>query len=143
MKKIILYIFISLVILFLSLIIAFFVLAKVHHKTVHQEMVQILNDEFNEKITFKDFSFSYLRYFPKIHLEVKELLVHSENKQILNAGDIDILLNLKGLWNKKIIIENILLTDVNFYIRIDSLGNKTQLFGGKRKNRNVLKIIPY
>jgi hypothetical protein len=102
-------------------------------------MVQILNDEFDEKITFKDFSFSYLRYFPQVHIEVTELNVHSENKQILNAGDIDILLNFKGLWTKKIIIENTLITDVNFYIRIDSLGNKTQLFGGKKKKSERTK----
>ena len=32
---------------------------------------------------------------------------------------------------------------MNFYIRIDSLGNKTQLFEEKRKNPNVLKNISY
>ena len=142
MKKVILYIFIVLTILVLSTIITFFILAKVHHRTVHQEMVQILNEEFEEKITFKDFSFSYLRYFPRIHLEIKELNVHSENKQILTAGDIDIFLNLKGFWTKKIILENINITDVNFYISVDSLGNKTHLFGEKKKKPERTKKHP-
>jgi hypothetical protein len=120
-------------VLVLSAIVAFYILSKLHHKSAHEQLVQILNEKFDEEITFNDFSFSYLREFPRVHLELKKVIVKDRNKEILNVGDLDILLNLRGLWNSKVNVEKLIISDAHIFNEVDSLGNKPHLFGGRNK----------
>jgi hypothetical protein len=64
---------------------------------------------------------------------LKEVNVKDGNKEILNIGNIDILLNLIGLWNSNVNVEKLIISDANIFNEIDSLGNKPHLFGGNKK----------
>jgi hypothetical protein len=145
MKKFFKYLSITFGALLLIATVTFCLLAKFHHQAAHERLVQILNEKFHEKITFKDFSFSYLREFPRVHIELKEVNVKDGNKEILNVGNIDILLNLIGLWNSNVNVEKLIISDANIFNEVDSLGNKPHLFGGNKKaetdtNRQIAEI---
>jgi uncharacterized protein involved in outer membrane biogenesis len=133
MKKFFKYLFITFGALLLIATVTLYLLAKFHHQAAHERLVQILNEKFHEKITFKDFSFSYLREFPRVHIELKEVNVKDGNKEILNIGNIDILLNLIGLWNSNVNVEKLIISDASIFNEVDSLGNKPHLFGGNKK----------
>ncbi|MCD4724920.1 MAG: AsmA family protein [Bacteroidales bacterium] len=112
--------------------ISLFVLSKIHYQAAHDEFVEFINQELDGEITFEDFSFSYLSKFPSVHIELDGVSVHDGNVEVLHIAKLDILLNLRKLWNKKLKIKKLLAEGLVLYSQIDSLGNKSRLF--TRKN---------
>ncbi|MCD4745096.1 MAG: AsmA family protein, partial [Bacteroidales bacterium] len=140
-----------LVVLFITPVILLFVLSKVHHQTAHDELVDFINREFDGKITFKDFSFSYLNHFPRVHLNLQDISIKDDTKEIAKIGNLDILLNLKRFWKKRLNIEGLTVNDGELHLITDSLGHKAHIFGSKKKssgsspgalliNANIIRI---
>ncbi len=134
----------SVSILIVAPILILVILSFTQQKSVHKELVQIINNEFDGKIQFRDFSFSYIRYFPKLHVGLKDVLIKDGEKDVLRIGKLSILLNSKKLWNKKIKINKLIIHDAELFSEIDSAGNKTRLFptgiGKSGNSQNPLTI---
>lgn len=127
---------IGLLLLVLSLIIALIVYSKTHHDTAHKKLVEIFNEELDGKVEFEDFNFSHLRSFPHVHLELIDITIHDSNSGVSKIGDLDVLLNMRKLWNKEIEIEKLIISDAYFVSEIDSLGNKPRIFSGEKKSKS-------
>jgi hypothetical protein len=111
-------------------VVSLFVFSKIHHQAAHDKFVEFINHELDGEITIENFSFSYLSKFPKVHVEVIGISVDDGKVEV---GKLDILLNLKKLWNRKLKIEKMLVEDLVLYSQIDSLGNKPHIFSNKNK----------
>jgi hypothetical protein len=113
-------------------ILAFSILARVQHKSVHHEFVSIINRTIGNDITFQDFSVSYLRSFPKISIRVKEAALQHDTHEAQRIGELEIRMNLMDFWRKKEIrLNDLIIRDGSFFSTVDSLGNKTRLFNKK------------
>ena len=153
MKKVIKLISLLVVILIAPVIILFG-LSLFHHKTVHNELVDFINKELDGKITFQEFSFSYLRHFPRVHINLRDISVKDDTTEIAKITNLDLLLNLKGFWGKKLKVERLTLNDGEIHLITDSLGHKPHIFGRKNKssstspgawlvNENNIKILNF
>ena len=129
-------ILIGLGLLIIAPFITLIILSKIHHQTAHRELVEILNQEFEEEITFQDFNYSYLKKFPHVHLELTDITIKDSNSGISTIGKIDILLDLESLWNNKLNIEKLVIRDAFLHSEVDSLGNKPKFLSGKKKSTN-------
>ena len=133
MKKKLLKFSIVIVLLFAIPAISLFVLSLVHSKAAHDEFVDIVNRELNGEITFKDFSFSYLKSFPDVHIQIEGVSVHTGKVDVIKVGKLDVLLNLKKLWRKQLKVEKLLISGANIFMEVDSLGNKQHILKKKKK----------
>jgi len=115
-------------------VISLFVFSKIHYQAAHDEFVRIINYELDGEITLEDFSFSYLSKFPDVHIEVKGVSVHDGNVEVIHINKLDILLNLKKLWNREMKIEKLLVGGLVFHSEVDSLGNKPRIFTNKNND---------
>jgi len=126
----------GLLFLVLTLTIVLFVLSKIHQNSAHKELVEIINEEFEGKVEFEDFNFSYLKSFPRVHLELINVTIHDSNGGISKFGDLDLLLNLRKLWKGEIEIEKLIISNASFVSEIDSLGNKPRIFSSEMKSKS-------
>ncbi|MCU0370316.1 MAG: AsmA family protein, partial [Bacteroidales bacterium] len=131
MKKILKIIIVSMVIVLLLLASGLFYFSIRHHHSAHEEVVAYLNKQFEGKVTFRDFSLSYLRRFPKLHVELMDVSVLEEEEEILKIGDLDLMLNLRSIWKKELKIDRVVLNDVTFFAVTDSLGRQPRLLASK------------
>ncbi len=131
MKKKFKILFFILLILVLVIFTGLFILSKIHHKSIHEKMVRFINDEFDGKVIFQDFSFSYLSHFPKANIRLTGISVWDDSKEVVKIGRLDISLNTFSLLRKKIELDNLVVKDAEFYSIIDSLGNKPRILAGK------------
>ncbi|NTV79253.1 MAG: AsmA family protein, partial [Clostridiales bacterium] len=132
MKKILFGILYTTFTIIVVLAISLYVFSKIQHHSVHNKIILAINKEFDEKISFKNYSFSYLSRFPRVHLKLKDVAALDNSKEILKIGELDVLLNLMSLWNKKVDIERLVISDASLILEIDSLGKKPHLFGGNK-----------
>ncbi len=98
-----------------------------HHTAVHRMVVEYLNREFGSQVTFRDFSLSYLRSFPRIHIELLDMKIYDGAAELLTIHDLDVMLNLRSLWRSEIEIERMVATDLVFNQLRDSLGGVKKL----------------
>lgn len=114
-------------------VLTLFVLAKIHHQTVHDEFVAFLNDEFGDNVQFKNLKLSYLHSFPNARISLDDVVLKDDSIIISTIGEVNLSLNPFKLIQKKIELKNLLIRDVTFNSVIDSLGNKPKLLAGKSK----------
>jgi hypothetical protein len=131
MKKVLKIFALVIGILVLVLASILYFISKKHHRTAHEELVQYLNDELGGQVTFRDFSLSYLRHFPKIHVELLDVSIRDGEQEILKIGDLDIMLATSSIWKKQIRIHKVILSDVTFSSITDSLGRSPRLLAAK------------
>jgi prepilin-type processing-associated H-X9-DG protein len=122
---------IALCLLALVPVISLLIIARVQHKSVHQEFVSIINQTLDGDITIQDFSLSYLRSFPKVSIRIKELTLGHQAKQVQRIGELEMRLNLLRFWNREIRLDDLIIRDGALFSMVDSLGNKTRLFPEK------------
>ncbi len=123
-----------LIVLLITPVIFLFVLSKVHHKTTHNEIIDFINKELDGKVTFQEFSLSYLRHFPRVHINLQDISFKDETNEVAKIGNLDLLLNLKNFWKRKLNIEGLIINDGEIHLMVDSLGNKAHIFGNKNKS---------
>ena len=107
-------------------VITLFALSKMHHRSVHNELVALLNNEFEGKIVFQGFSFSYLRYFPKTHIGLEEVAIKDGNRDLITIGSLDVTVNTISLWKRTVRLHDLIIRDAALHSVIDSLGKKPQ-----------------
>ena len=117
MRKIFLIITIVFIVVIVIPAISLFVYSKLYHKSLNNDIVQYINNKFEEQVSFKDFSFSYLRRFPRIQIELEEVSVSDNNKEVISIGKLDVIVNLRSLWNKKLNIERLIIKDAAIFSR--------------------------
>ena len=108
-------------------------LSIVYKDSAHERLLKYVNQEFEGKIHFNEFSFSYLRRFPRIFIELKDVSVLDNNYEVVKIGKLEVLLNLESIWSKKINIEKLLISDAMLSAEVDSLGNKHRILASERK----------
>ena len=136
--SIILIILVTLIVVPFSILL---VLSKIHHQSAHNEFVDFLNSEFEGKASFQDFSYSYIRHFPKVHIQLKAVSIRDNEREVLKIGNLDILINMQSLWRKKIKLEDLIVHDAELYSVIDSLGNKTQILAGSSEKSDSIHEV--
>ena len=137
-KKILFLLLILLILPFAGLII----LSAFHHQSAHDEFVDFLNNEFDGKVIFQDFSFSYVRHFPNAHLQLKGVSIRDDLNEVMKIGKLDITLNTLSLWRKKIKLKDITIHDAELSSLIDSLGNKSRILAGRgEKSDSIHKAM--
>ncbi|MEZ5082379.1 MAG: AsmA family protein [Bacteroidales bacterium] len=119
-----------LLILLILPIAGLIILSAIHHRSAHDEFVDFLNNEFDGKVVFQDFSFSYFRHFPNAHLRLKGVSIRDGFSGVMKIGKLDITLNTMSLWQKKIKLKDITFHDAELSSLIDSLGNKSRILAG-------------
>jgi hypothetical protein len=119
-----------------------FYLSRVHHQSVHDELVNYINREFDGQVTFQDFSFSYIKYFPKAHIGLRGVAVLDDGKEIIKIGKVNISINTRALWRKEIELHELIIRDADFFSIIDSLGNKPKILAGNsQKSDSIHKSL--
>jgi hypothetical protein len=118
---------IAFLLLILLLSAAFFIVSKVHHRSTHQELVNYINREFGGQVAFQDFSLSYLRHFPRAHIELRGVTILDSGKQVITIDDLDAMLNLWDLWKRQVKVEQLVLAGAVLRSETDSLGNTAAL----------------
>jgi len=115
-----------------------FILSRVHHHSAHEEFVNFLNHEFDGKVSFNNFSFSYIQHFPKAHIKLEGVSVKGDTTEVVSIGQLDIIVNTFGLWRKQIELKELIISDAEFMSVVDSLGNKVKILAGKDKNSDSI-----
>jgi hypothetical protein len=110
---------------------ALYYISKKHHRSAHQELVAYLNKEFEGQVSFRDFSLSYLRSFPRIHAELLDVSVMEGKKEIIKIGDLDVKLSFGSIFKRKLKVGRVILTDVTFIAVTDSMGHAPKLLQAK------------
>lgn len=111
-------------------------LSKVHHTTAHKEFVRLVNEEFDGEASFKDFDYSYFKSFPNVYVRVDSFQIHDSNSGVSKIGKMEVLLNLRSLWNHKIEIEKFRFYGVQFHAEVDSIGNKPRFYSYTKNSEN-------
>ncbi|HBH23566.1 MAG TPA: hypothetical protein DDY13_09100 [Cytophagales bacterium] len=129
--------------LIVTLVIVLFILSKEQYHTVHKKLVETIHEKFDGNIQFEDFTFSYLRSFPHVHLGLTDITIHDSNGGVSRLADLDILLNFRKILKKEIEIEKLLIKDAFFISEIDSLGNMPHIFpaGEKSKSKSSIPLV--
>jgi len=73
------------------------IFSRIHHQSVHQEVVGFLNHHLPHSIHFKDLNLSYLKKFPNIQIELQDILIKDGEKELLKIGELELVLKLKNL----------------------------------------------
>lgn len=131
MKKVFKILFLSLALLILVLAGTLYYYSVKHHDRIHKRVVEYLNSEFGSQVKFRDFSFSYLRSFPRIHIELLDLVIYDGENELARAGGVDMFVNMKSIWKKQVMIERLLVTDVILNQVTDSTRLKSKLPAAK------------
>ena len=136
MRKLIKVLLIGLVVLVLVPAITLLVFSKLHHRSIRNELTEIIKEQLLAKVEFEEFNFSYLRSFPKVHAEFINMTIHDSNDGTSKIGDLDVLLDFSEWLQRKILIERLMISDAHFVSEIDSLGNKPRIFSGSGNSKN-------
>ncbi len=122
---------IRVIVLFTALIIlpllALFLISKMQQGPLRRELTDLIKRNVKEQVKFDDFSLSYFRDFPKLHLQIKNVSVSSEGQTSIRIGSVELLLNPAGLLRNEIRLDKLILSDAALYSKIDSLGHKTHI----------------
>lgn len=135
------------VLIFLGLILigicSLWVLAKSHNNSVHDELVNVINEEFDGKISFGDLRFSYLSNFPNARIELRDVTFINSNAGESHFERINVVLRLGSLFRDTLQIKKLSVENGFFSNEIDSLGRRPKLFGENTdsKSKNGRKLL--
>jgi hypothetical protein len=116
------------------------ILSEVHYKPAHKKAIDYINQEFGGAVAFEDFSISYIRHFPHIHLRVENITAHDGQIEVIRVAQLDLLVNLSSLWREKVMIEHLVIEGGALYSEIDSLGRKPVILARKNKEEKSSDI---
>lgn len=139
MKKAIIIFVIVIASLAIFIVTASLILSHYQTKSFHKAVVEYINKEFDGKVTFRDFSLSYLRHFPRVQINLKDIRMKDNDKEVLVIQDLDAMLNLFGLWNKEIKVEKLVIRGATFTSEIDNLGHSASLLKPKTQSGDSMK----
>ncbi|MGB5169990.1 MAG: hypothetical protein WBN69_01025 [Eudoraea sp.] len=110
-------------------------LADKHNITVRQELIEVINDEFEGEISFGDLRFSYLKNFPNAHIELTDVVFFNSNSGKSHFDKINVVIRLGSLFKDTLRIKKLHIENGFFSNEVDSLGRKPKLFGGTKSSK--------
>ena len=107
MLKILKYFFISIFLIMGACAAFLFVMARFHQERVHSKILEFVNSQFNEQVTIGDFSLSYLRDLPHMHIGLKEIDFIDAGKSVLKVDKVDLAVNIVALKIKTLLLKKL------------------------------------
>ncbi|HSH20857.1 MAG TPA: AsmA family protein, partial [Draconibacterium sp.] len=107
--------------------IVLYILEVKYRDAIHKKTIEIITQNFDEQFTLKDFHVSFLNRFPKLTVSVTDIEFKDSTKTLLHIGEVNFLVNLWELRNKKVVIDRITINNADLDFQVDSVGNKPHL----------------
>jgi hypothetical protein len=130
---------IALIILVVILLLPFtalFVLSLSDHRSMHDEVILLVNEELGGDVRVVDISVSYFRRFPNLQLKLTDLQVVEKDQTIIRVGRLEVLFPITSLFKTERKIQSLIIRDAAFDSRIDDLGNRPHFLEKKENQSN-------
>jgi len=125
----------ALLIFLILLILPFaslFILSRIHHHSIHEELTNYVEQELDGNVTFADLTTHWLHNFPNIRVSLHELSVPDRDAEVVHINQADFILNPLNLVSGEVKIMRVDVRGGTFRWLIDSLGNKPMIFNRKK-----------
>ncbi len=133
MKRLFLFLTGGILLVLFTGVFTLWVFSRIHHKSAHEEVVNILNHHLNHQVHFGDFNLSLIKKFPNILIELDDIRIHDGAQEILRIGELDLIINVKNLRMDSFELSRIIASQVIFNSVIDQNGNKPVFFKSQEK----------
>lgn len=120
--------------LMLFLIVALWILAVAFQTQVKRELTGYIRSHTGAEITFNHARLSFLRSFPKVHLEITDIVLFDRDKEAMKIGSFTVLFNPRKIIGDSLEVEQVVIRDATLNLTTDEQGNRTQLFSSHEAN---------
>lgn len=96
-------------------------------------MVDFLNHHIVHQVHFGDYNLSLIKRFPNILIELDDIRIHDGEEEILKAGELDVVINVKNLRMDSFELSRIIASNVILNSITDEHGKKPELFKSQNK----------
>jgi hypothetical protein len=77
---------------------------------------------------------SFLKSFPKVHLEITGIVGSDQDHEVIKAGKITVIFNLRKIIHDSVDIQQVVIRDASINLFTDVHGGLTQLFSSQKSN---------
>jgi len=102
-----------------------------------------VNNYLGAEITFSHVSLSFLRNFPRMRIEISEIIVHDKEKKAMTIDKFAILFNLRKILSDSLDIERIIIHDAVMNLITDEQGQQTHLFFLQNPKPGATKFLNF
>ncbi len=98
-------------IFFLVLAISFLVLMQWKSDAIVRKAVGMLQDQLEDSLHYENISLEWVRYFPSAALQLEGLQIGNAKDPLITGGNVAVVLRLFPLFNEKVIINKLIISD--------------------------------
>jgi hypothetical protein len=116
------------------LVFAVWILAAALQNKIRHEITGYLQKYPGTELSYDQFRISFLKSFPKVHLEITGIVCSDQDHEALKAGKLTVIFNLKKIIHDSIDIQQVVIRDASLNLFSDVHGSLTQLFSSLKSN---------
>ena len=124
------------VIIILVMAISFLVMIQWKSEAIIDKAVTLIQEQLEDSLRYEDISLEWFRYFPSIAIELDQLYLGKNEHPFVEGGNVAIALKLFPLFNEKVVINRLVISDSKMHIRKNNGRWTYDLF----RKREVAKV---